>query len=149
QPPTERNAHDMTKQRTAAEAEAARADAREQVIQAGGVIHEDAMWDPNEMALDGASTEVLSRRCPRPRRRQRKRAPNRPWGVVFLHSPLTCLLPRPWPVPQGRQTGHNDVNKDGHRNGPPAAAGEHPYRVRNAAPASATGRFAGSPCDGI
>jgi len=33
--------------------------ATEAVIQQGGIVHEDAMWDANEMALDGASPEVL------------------------------------------------------------------------------------------
>ena len=42
------------------EATQAVADAQEQVIQDGGVIHEDAMWDVNEMALDGCSKERWS-----------------------------------------------------------------------------------------
>ena len=32
------------------------------MIQEGGVIHEDAMWDVNEMALDGASKETMVER---------------------------------------------------------------------------------------
>ena len=32
------------------------------VVKDGGVIHEDAMWDANEMALDGESTESIARR---------------------------------------------------------------------------------------
>jgi hypothetical protein len=32
------------------------------VVQEGGIIHEDAMWDANEMALDGASTESIMER---------------------------------------------------------------------------------------
>lgn len=31
----------------------------ELVVKEGGVIHEEGLWDANEAALDGASTEVL------------------------------------------------------------------------------------------
>jgi hypothetical protein len=46
-------------QRTPEAAMKAVADAQEQVIQDGGVIHEDARWDAMEAALDGVSPEVL------------------------------------------------------------------------------------------
>ena len=46
-------------QRTPEDAMKAVADAQEQVIQDGGVIHEDAMWDAIEAALDGVSAKVL------------------------------------------------------------------------------------------
>jgi hypothetical protein len=49
-------------QRIVEDAMKAVADAQEQVIQDGGVIHEDAMWDANEMALDGASKESMVER---------------------------------------------------------------------------------------
>jgi hypothetical protein len=53
---------EMVKQRTAEEAMNAVADAQEQVIQDGGTIHEDAIWDASEMALDGASKESMVQR---------------------------------------------------------------------------------------
>ena len=34
----------------------------EQVIQDGGVVHEDAMWDANELAIDGASKQSIAER---------------------------------------------------------------------------------------
>jgi hypothetical protein len=46
-------------QRTPEDAMKAVTVATDQVIQDGGVIHEDTMWDANEMALDGVSPEVL------------------------------------------------------------------------------------------
>jgi hypothetical protein len=45
------------------------ADAQEQVIQDGGVIHEDDMWDASEMARDGASKETMVERLMRARAR--------------------------------------------------------------------------------
>jgi hypothetical protein len=50
------------KQRTAAAAMKAVAEATEAVIQSGGVVHEEAMWDASEMALDGASKESIAER---------------------------------------------------------------------------------------
>jgi U3 small nucleolar RNA-associated protein 14 len=38
------------------------ADVQEQVLQDSGVMHEDAMWDASEMALDGASKESMVER---------------------------------------------------------------------------------------
>jgi hypothetical protein len=38
------------------------ADPAERAVQEGGIIHEDSLWDANEMALDGASTESIARR---------------------------------------------------------------------------------------
>jgi hypothetical protein len=52
----------MTKQRTAAAAMKAVVEATEAVIQEGGIVHEDALWDANEMALDGASKESMVER---------------------------------------------------------------------------------------
>ena len=42
------------------------ADAQEQVVQDGGIIHEDAMWVANEMALDGASPTVIVKTLKQP-----------------------------------------------------------------------------------
>ena len=44
-------------------------DAQEQVIQDGGMIHEDALWDAAEMALDGASKETMVERLKQARAR--------------------------------------------------------------------------------
>jgi hypothetical protein len=52
----------MPKQRTAAAAMKAVAEATEAVIQQGGVVHEDALWDASEMELDGASKEIIAER---------------------------------------------------------------------------------------
>ena len=52
----------MTKQRTAAAAMKAVAEATEAVIHEGGIVHEDALWDAAEMALDGASKESIAER---------------------------------------------------------------------------------------
>ena len=52
----------MTKQRTAAQAVKAVDAATEPVIQEGGTIHEDAVWDAAEMALDGAAEESIAER---------------------------------------------------------------------------------------
>jgi hypothetical protein len=49
-------------QRSPEDALTAFADAQEAVIHDGGVIHEDAMWDANEMALDGAGKESMVER---------------------------------------------------------------------------------------
>lgn len=49
------------KQRTAAAAiRVVAAEATEAVIQQGGTIHEDAVWDAAEMALDGCSKESIA-----------------------------------------------------------------------------------------
>jgi hypothetical protein len=50
------------KQRTAAAAIRVVAEAAEAVIQQGGMIHEDAVWDAAEMALDGCSKESIAER---------------------------------------------------------------------------------------
>ena len=52
----------MTKQRNPEEAMAAVNAATEAIIKEHGVIHEDAMWDAAEMALDGASKESIAER---------------------------------------------------------------------------------------
>jgi hypothetical protein len=52
----------MTKQRTAEAAIRAVADATDAVIQRGGMVHEDAVWDAAEMALDGCSKESIAER---------------------------------------------------------------------------------------
>jgi hypothetical protein len=54
-------------QRTVEDAMKAVADATEQVIKDGGVVHEDAMWDATEMALDGEPKESISDRIRRNR----------------------------------------------------------------------------------
>jgi hypothetical protein len=46
-------------QRSITEAEKAVSEATDLVVKDGGVIHEEGMWDANEAALDGASTERL------------------------------------------------------------------------------------------
>lgn len=56
------------------------ADAQEQVIQQGGVIHEDAVWDAAEMALDGASTEALVKTLNGTRKEPYK--PTGGWGIA-------------------------------------------------------------------
>jgi hypothetical protein len=56
-------------QRTVQEAEKAIAEAQEQVIKDGGVIHEDAGWDVAEMALDGSSKESMVERLKQERAR--------------------------------------------------------------------------------
>jgi hypothetical protein len=50
------------KQRSVEDAQAAVAEATEAVIQQGGVVHEDALWDASEMALDGCSKESIAER---------------------------------------------------------------------------------------
>ncbi len=57
----------MTKPRTAAAAEKALAAATEAVIQGGGIICEDAVWDVAEMALDGASQQSMVKRLQKAR----------------------------------------------------------------------------------
>jgi hypothetical protein len=52
----------MTKQRTAAAAMKAVAEATDLVVEEGGTIHEESMWDANEMALDGCSKESIADR---------------------------------------------------------------------------------------
>jgi hypothetical protein len=53
----------MTKHKNIVE-EAQRAvdSAVEQVIQEGGTVHEEAMWDATEMALDGQSVKSIAER---------------------------------------------------------------------------------------
>ena len=48
------------------------------VVQQGGVIHEDAVWDAAEAALDRASTEVLVETI----NGTRKYKPQGRWGVT-------------------------------------------------------------------
>ena len=50
------------KQRTPKQAMKAVAESTEMVIQEGGTVHEDAMWDAAEMALDGCSKESIAER---------------------------------------------------------------------------------------
>jgi hypothetical protein len=50
------------KQRSVEDAQAALAAATEAVIQQGGTVHEDALWDASEMALDGCSKESIAER---------------------------------------------------------------------------------------
>jgi hypothetical protein len=50
------------KQRTAADAIRVVAETTEAVIQQGGTIHEDAVWEAAEMALDGCSKESIAER---------------------------------------------------------------------------------------
>jgi hypothetical protein len=57
----------MTKQRTPKQAMKAVHEATEAVIQEGGTVHEDAMWDANEMALDGEPKESIADRIRRNR----------------------------------------------------------------------------------
>jgi hypothetical protein len=64
-------------QRTPEAAMKAVADAQEAVIQEGGVIHEDAMWDAAEMALDGASKETMVERLKQAR--AKPYVPKRRW----------------------------------------------------------------------
>jgi len=52
----------MTKQRTVKAAMKAVDSVVEQVIQEGGLVHEEALWDASEMALDGASKESIADR---------------------------------------------------------------------------------------
>jgi hypothetical protein len=52
----------MTNQRTVKAAIKAVAEATEQVIQDGGIVHEDSLWDASEMALDGCSKESIAER---------------------------------------------------------------------------------------
>jgi hypothetical protein len=49
--------------------------ATEQVIKEGGVIHEESLWEANEMALDGVPTDIIVRTIQKPRRN-----PYRPRG---------------------------------------------------------------------
>ncbi len=49
-------------QRNPEDAMKAVADAQEAVIQEGGVIHEDSLWDVNQMALDRCSKESMVER---------------------------------------------------------------------------------------
>ena len=62
-------------QRTAAEAEATVAAATEAVIKEGGTVHEESLWNANEMALDGVSTDIIVRTL-----KQTRRNPYRPRG---------------------------------------------------------------------
>jgi hypothetical protein len=55
-------------QRTAEEAEKAVAAATEQVIKEGGTVHEESLWDANEMALDGVPTDIFVRTIQKPRK---------------------------------------------------------------------------------
>ena len=50
----------------------------EQVIQDGGMIHEDAIWDASEMALDGASKESMVKRLKQAR--AKAYVPTGGWG---------------------------------------------------------------------
>jgi len=52
----------MTQQRQPDEAKAAVDAAVEAVIQQGGVVHEDALFDAAEMALDGCDTKSIAER---------------------------------------------------------------------------------------
>ena len=52
----------MTKPRTPRAAMAAVEAAAELVIQEGGVVHEDALWEASDMALDGASVSSMAER---------------------------------------------------------------------------------------
>ena len=63
------------KQRSVEDAQAAVAAATEVVIQQGGVVHEDALWDASEMALDGASKESIAERI-----KQERAEPYEPTG---------------------------------------------------------------------
>jgi hypothetical protein len=74
-PKPRRKRGDVTKPRDPAEAEKALAEATEQVIHDGGVGHEDAMWDANEMALDGASVKSMAERI-----KKERAEPYRPEG---------------------------------------------------------------------
>ena len=56
-------------QRTPEDAMKAVAEAQDQVVMDGGIIHETAMWDANEMALDGASKESMVERLKQERAR--------------------------------------------------------------------------------
>lgn len=62
-------------QRSAEEAQKAVAEATDQVIKEGGVIHEDSLWDAQEMALDGVPTDIIVRTISKPRKN-----PYRPRG---------------------------------------------------------------------
>jgi hypothetical protein len=48
-------------QRSPEEADKALAEATEQVVQQGGVIHEDRVWDAAEAALDGQPKDYLAK----------------------------------------------------------------------------------------
>jgi hypothetical protein len=54
------------------------AEAQDQVVKDGGIIHEDAMWDANEMALDGASKETMVERLKQARAKPYE--PKGRWG---------------------------------------------------------------------
>ena len=41
---------------------AAVAEATEAVIEQGGIVHEESMWDASEMALDGQPVESIAER---------------------------------------------------------------------------------------
>ena len=56
-------------QRSPDEAMKATAAAQDAVIEQGGVLHEDAMWDAAEMALDGCGKESMVERLQQPRAR--------------------------------------------------------------------------------
>ena len=68
----------MVKERAAEDAMKAVADAQEQVIQDGGTIHEDAVWDAAEMALDGCTKDNMVKRL-KPGQGEGIRA-DRGWG---------------------------------------------------------------------
>jgi hypothetical protein len=57
----------MTRFPTVAQAEELLAKATDQVVKDGGIIHEDAMWEAAEMALDGASKESIAERIKKAR----------------------------------------------------------------------------------
>lgn len=50
----------MTKRHTVSKAEKLLAEATEKVIQDGGVVHEDALFDAAEAALDGKPKQFLA-----------------------------------------------------------------------------------------
>lgn len=58
----------------------AMADAENLVIEQGGVIHQDARWDAADMALDGASPEVLVETLNGTRKEPYK--PQGGWGIA-------------------------------------------------------------------
>ena len=56
------------------------ADAQEQVVKKGGVIHEDACWDAMEAALDGESPDALVKIIDGTRKEPYK--PQGGWGIA-------------------------------------------------------------------
>jgi hypothetical protein len=57
----------MTEQRSIPDAQKALAEATELAIQQGGTVHEDALMDAAEMALDGQSIESMAERIKKER----------------------------------------------------------------------------------